>query len=1292
LTRRRRLLLLAVLFLAGLAYAFAHLAGWSRDAIASGLAGFFHRPATVGSVRFHLVPLEAEILDLRVGGYTPEAPPFLEIPRTVVTPSLAALWGRRLVLSRVRAEGLKVRVHAFPDPPEGPGGDDIPSMGNGGGGGGLDVSVSRVVIQQGEFIVDHARVPLDLELPDFHGRLLARRGGGLEGNVSFGPGKLQFGTAPPLVMSTEIDLSLNQGLITVPSAHLRAPGTDLAYHGQIRLAARPQGRFQLTGPVDLEMLDRHVMRTGFGLKGATRWDGLLSVDGSHLRIEGRAEGTGGVFKGMSVPRFGGLLKYDGDGLDLHDLQLEALGGTATLDIQVPNGPEAVRLSGPLRGVDAEGLIRLIFDVGEMGLGAGTSGDFAVSWPKGKPRQISGRFAMDLEPRADLRTPLSGRVEWSAEKGVEKLELADLKTPATRARLSGRIEVDDRADLALDGESTALADTDDLLRRLRRALGNPAPELAGVSGSGVFHGRWTGTLQLPVFGGRFTGQEFGYRGVVWGGAEWVGVLDADSVSSRSLVLRRGGGEIWLDGRAETGDYGAHDGNDLSVRLRAWPAADVAKALDWKLNLGGLLSGDATIRGRRSAPDGSARVTSPEGRYYGIPYADLAVVSRWRGPLTEITSGLARIGGGGVRFRGSLSDDGLYDGAAEVEGVDVDSVLPPLTPQIHFGGRVSGRIALQGPLTRPRLRGSLSSPRLFVGDEGLGSLEATLTGSGDGRLAVTARCRSPRVDLSLGGTVGADAPYEGALRLEARDTSLDPFLRAPFPSLPSLVGIVATGSLDIRGPLRAPRDLALDATLPEVQVQLPEYPIRNREPLHVTVAGGHLDLRAVHMAGEGTDLVVEGGADLLGQGPLRVGAKGAADLRTLSVIMRNLRGRGAARLAVEVGGTLGAPKLAGTLTLEGAGVRVRGFPHGLDDVHGTVRFTESAAELVGLTGTLAGGAVELEGQAAYAAGQLKSFDIRPSGRDMALRYPEGLRSLIDADLRLFGDASRQWITGTVDVKQAVWTRRYDLATELLSGGGGFEQPESLGEGVRYDLKVRAPGTLHIDNNLATLQARADLVVQGTFDAPVLLGRAEVDRGRVYFQGRTYVIRRGTIVFSNPQRTDPLFNIEAETRVRSYQITLKLGGTLKNINSTLTSDPPLAALQILNLLAGADESAVASLTQAQSAQWQLAATGAASLATGRLAEEVGLERGAERVFGLNRFSIDPALLRGATTNPTARLTVGKRLTADLSVLYSVDLRGVDGPVLSVEYTLSDRLSILLTQSQLDGLGFDILLRHTK
>jgi translocation and assembly module TamB len=156
--------------------------------------------------------------------------------------------------------------------------------------------------------------------------------------------------------------------------------------------------------------------------------------------------------------------------------------------------------------------------------------------------------------------------------------------------------------------------------------------------------------------------------------------------------------------------------------------------------------------------------------------------------------------------------------------------------------------------------------------------------------------------------------------------------------------------------------------------------------------------------------------------------------------------------------------------------------------------------------------------------------------------------------------------------------------------------------------------------------------------------------------------------------------------------VNGTLERVYPSLSSDPPLSAVQILNLLAGADETAVASLTQSQSEQARLAASGAATLAAGRLSEQVGLERQAERLFGLNRFSIDPSLVRGNVSNPTARLTVGKRLTPDLSVLYSFDMRGTEERLLSVEYTLSDRLSVLLTQSTLDGLGFDLRVRQSR
>jgi len=451
-------------------------------------------------------------------------------------------------------------------------------------------------------------------------------------------------------------------------------------------------------------------------------------------------------------------------------------------------------------------------------------------------------------------------------------------------------------------------------------------------------------------------------------------------------------------------------------------------------------------------------------------------------------------------------------------------------------------------------------------------------------------------------------------------------------------------------------------------------------------------------------VTGGVDALGPGPLAVSVRGRADLRALSLLTRRLRGMGAARLAVDVSGTRASPRVLGTLDLEGAGLRVRGFPHGVEALRGRVRFTERAAELEEVAGTLAGGRLTIEGQAAYAGGKLTSYDIRPTGRGLALRYPEGLRSLVDAQLRLFGDDKKQWITGTVDLRQALYTKRYDVASELLATRKVLPVPEAgpLEEGVQLDLRLRAPGTVRIDNNLATLAASADLALQGTTRAPVVTGRVQIDRGRIYFQGRTYVVQRGVLDFVNPQRLDPLFDIEAETRIRSYRVTLRVSGTLERVTPTLTSDPPLSSLQILALLAGQDESEVANLTQTQArqSQAQLAAAGAATLAAGRLSESVGLEREAERLFGLNRFSIDPSLLRGAGTTPTARVTVGKRLSPDLNVLYSQDLRGTEERILAIEYTLTDRFSLLLTWTDPGtaktgverGWAFDVRIRQSR
>lgn len=1279
----RPLLVVLVLGASAAAYVRARAPEWARRLIEERLTRFFQRPSQVASVRLRLLPLEVEISGLRVQGRTGASPPFLEVPKVLATATWHWPLGPSAIeLSRVRVERPVVRVNAF----EG-GGDDLPRLG--GGGGGLHLRVARLTVVEGEAWVDHRRVPLDLDVPHLTARLEGRAHGGLEGPVSLGPGAVRFGDAEPLALESRLHLVVVGSELRATRGVLKAEGTELHYDGALRLVPRPLGTFALRGPVDLAVVDRHVARTGFSLAGDARYDGSVSVDGSRLRFRGRLSGTAGSFDGVPVPRYDGEIRWDETGVHLAGFLVHALSGEARLDVDVPPRPGEARVRGTVDGMDAEGLSRLVFGWDAAGLAAATRGPLDLRWPRGRTREITGTASLDFTPRADGRTPLQGRLAWSAEGGRQTVEAAEFETPMARARAHGTIEADDRTELALETESGDLAQADALLARLRRALGTAEAVPAAVGGRGTFRGRWRGTIAEPVFEGHFTGDEVSYLGVRWGAADWRGQLDARRVVSETLVLRRPGGELRLSGPAESGPYGGEDALDVHVVFHDWPARDLLQAVGSEMPLSALLSGTARVRGRRSAPTGDLQVRADEGRYAGILFRRLDVDSRLRPRHVEVVRGRAEVGGGSLTFHGSVTDDGLYDGRAELSSVELEEAFPRVPEALRPAGRLSGALTLQGPLARPRVVGELSAPRLFVGEEGLGALRASLVGTGDGRVQVEASCRSARVDLVLGGEVAAARPFEAALRVVAKETSLDPYLRLAWTALPAAVGVVATGDLRLEGPLSTPSALRGEGTFAALDVRFPEYPVRNPRPVKIALGGGAVELRELALAGEGTDLALSGRLALAADGPLEMAARGAADLRALSAVARGLRARGSARLSLQVTGTRALPRVTGRLDVDGGGLRLRGFPHGLDDVKGGLRFTETAAQLVGVTGTVGGGRVEMEGQLGYAAGRPLTVDVAARGQGIALRYPEGLRSVIDGDVRLTGDAKAPWATGQLEVRQALWTRRYDVATELLAARAAWSaDAPGLDEGVRLDLKVRAPGTIRVDNNLATLQARADLSVQGTLEAPVILGRAEIERGRVYFQGNTYLIRRGTLDFANPQRLDPLFDVEAETRLRAYRITLRVNGTLDRVVPTLTSDPPLTTLEVLSLLAGSSEPHGSPADTGQ----RLAVTGAAALVAGAVTGAATERIGLEQRLGLSRFSIDPSVFKGTQTDLSARVTLGKRITPDLSVLYSQELRGPEERIVSVEYTLSDRLSLLLTRAEATGAAFDVRFRQTR
>jgi len=489
----RRSLLFVVLVLLGAALVWRAPA-WTALVLEDRLGAFFQRRVTVGDVRYHLIPLQVEVTDLRVAGPTADAEPFLDVPRVTVIPSAAALLRRQLVLTRVLVERPRVRVRAYRG-----GGDDLPRLFGGKGTG--DVQIRRLVVAGGELELDHERIPLDLDLPEVGGRLAQRRPGVLAGTFSFGPGPARFGSAPPLSLSTRLEVALEGPVVTVESGRLTGEKTDLTYRGRVALVPHLVVDLGVNGEVDLAILDRHVVASDLGLEGHGRFRGTVRLDQGKVRVAGRLDGAHGMFDGVAVPRYSGEVTWDDQGIRVRGLEASLLGGSGRFDVEVPPLPGQARVEAQLRGVDAEEMASHLFDVGRPGLGAGATGEVSVRWPRGRRSAISGQARLDLVPRADGRTPLAGRLAWRASDGAQVVEEAQVQTPMAQARLRGEVSAGRRTDLEVQARTTDLAAAEGLLVRLRRALGNPRAEAAGLSGGGVFEGRWLGRLDDPVFEGR-----------------------------------------------------------------------------------------------------------------------------------------------------------------------------------------------------------------------------------------------------------------------------------------------------------------------------------------------------------------------------------------------------------------------------------------------------------------------------------------------------------------------------------------------------------------------------------------------------------------------------------------------------------------------------------------------------------------------------------------------------------------------------------------------------------------------
>jgi len=200
-------------------------------------------------------------------------------------------------------------------------------------------------------------------------------------------------------------------------------------------------------------------------------------------------------------------------------------------------------------------------------------------------------------------------------------------------------------------------------------------------------------------------------------------------------------------------------------------------------------------------------------------------------------------------------------------------------------------------------------------------------------------------------------------------------------------------------------------------------------------------------------------------------------------------------------------------------------------------------------------------------------------------------------------------------------------------------------------------------------------------------------VTFEGRRYRITRGTMDFTNPTRIEPFFDVEAETNVRvpgqTYRVTVAFAGTSDQLRPTFNSDPPLPTPDVLTLLfsdvrRGTQDVApeLRARQNPNQAQTDILTARATQAITGSLSSEVG--KVVEQTFGVDTFQltpsfVDPSGTQTARLNPTARLTIGKRISDRVYLTFSRSLNATfNDQIVLLEIDQNDRISWILSRNE--------------
>ncbi len=1315
------------------------LGPWVRELAEREGSKRIQRPLTIGSLSIRLGTGSVVVEDLEIGGPEPSAPPFFTAERITVSMAWGALVRREVYVEAVEMTDWAMVVEAFAG-----GRHTFPRL-TSTAPRSTDpnrwvTTVARVRAHRGEFTyLDHgapwSTVARNLDVtvvkaPDYRGE------------ASFHDGTVQIRSFEPMTSALKTGFTIDGPNIHLDWIELETDGAHTELVGDVDVSRWPEQRYELRSQVQFPtMREIFFADDDFDLSGEGEFTGSFHIYDGGRDLEGDFSSDVAGLNQYRFPRLRGSLIWLRDRFEVTRATAGYYGGSTELRYEIaPIGadePAIARFGATYDDVDLQALSEVVDMPHVRGRATGHN---LLEWPLGRWSEHSGRGRIrvgsegadilrssGLTPARRLASESIG-APGGPFRSVETLddlifegdlsygfgpEWVDLEpgwfaTPRTHVEFQGRTAYGSMSEIPFHVTSLDWQESDRLLAGIITTFGSPTRPIR-IGGYGEFEGVMTGEFRRPRVEGRFTGQRMFAWDVDWGATTGDVLIEDAYADVRNVRITSGGSDIAVDGRFAIG-YPRQDGGDeIDARIRVVdrPLADLRHAFGLDVYpVEGTVVGDYHVYGHYEQPFGFGTMTVVDAVAYGEPLEYASAGLRIEGEGVRFDAVEIRKGTGAITGAAFVGFDGTYSFNADGRRIPLETIAAADYPDAPLSGILQFTASGSGEFDSPRydVRGSIDD--LFVADEGIGQVSGFTTVRAD-LMTFEINAASPRLAVTGSGRVALSPEADAELSFRFSDTSLDPYVRAFRPDLSPFTTAVASGTLRAFGSLSDLRHVTIEGNVEQLDLDLFDYRVRNDGPITLRADQGIIRLTQLKLKGEGTQLQLSGDIDL-DRETMSVQATGDASLGILQGFFPDLRSSGEATLAAEIRGSPSAPLLAGSATVTDGRIRHFGLPHSLEGINGRVAFDENGIRMDELSGRLAGGEVAFGGWIGLDGYVPGNLSLTATGRGMRLRYPESVRSVVDAEFAIRGPLSDPLVSGEVRVRSALWSQRFDADGAALFGLGEAATTNPVGaeEGavppVRFDVRILAPSTLRIENNTARIVSSAELTLRGTYARPLLFGRAEIDRGEVLFEGHRYFVTRGSIDFSNPTKIEPFFDVEAETRVRvpgeTYRVVFRAVGTADRFIPDLTSDPPLPTVDVLALLFGDPRDPrnadLRALRSPDLAEQELLQARAARLLASPISAGVG--RVVEEAFGVDSVQISPSLSdptsqQSSSLNPSARLTIGKRVSDRVYLTFSRALAAsTTDQIILLEYDQSDRVAWIVSQNEDRSYALDFRVRH--